>query len=274
MGFADRVRLGRTGLEVGPLAVASSYGVPAHAIEKAFHERGVNLFYWGSIRRGGMREAIRNLARGGRERIAVALQSYDRTGVLMPLTFERGLRSLGIGWADLLILGWHNRTPSPRVLDAALELKERGRVRFIAMSGHHRPLFAELARQGAGSPIDVLMVRYNAAHRGAEAEVFPHLPGEGRPGILCYTATRWGHLLKPARMPEGETPLSAADCYRFVLTHPAVDVCMSGPASAIELDQALEALDGGPMGEEELARARRIGDHVHAGSGLLGRTWG
>ena len=40
------------------------------------------------------------------------------------------------------------------------------------MAGNH----GEVARR-TDSPIDILMVRYNAAHRGAERDVFPLLPG-------------------------------------------------------------------------------------------------
>ena len=256
------VPLGRTGLLVSRLGIGASYGVPAHAVERAFHEHGVNLFYWGSFRRGGMREALRRLAPGHRERMVIALQSYDRTGRLLPRLLRRGLRALGIEQADLLILGWHNSVPARRILEPALELREQGLVRFLALSGHHRPLFAELERQGL--PIDVYMVRYNAAHRGAESDVFCHLPPRGeRAGIIAYTATRWGQLLKARAMPPGERPLSAAECYRFVLSSPDVDLCMTGPKNAGQLEQALAALEQGPLSEEELARARRIGDHVH-----------
>ena len=40
------------------------------------------------------------------------------------------------------------------------------------------------------------MARYNAAHRGAEDEVFAHLPSR-KPFVLAYTATRWWSLLTP-----------------------------------------------------------------------------
>jgi aryl-alcohol dehydrogenase-like predicted oxidoreductase len=72
-----------------------------------------------------------------------------------------------------------------------------------------------------------------------------------------------GQLLDPKRMPPGERPLSAADCYRFVLSNPRADLCMTGPASAEQMDEALRALDLGPLSEEEMARVRRIGDYVH-----------
>jgi len=44
MKFEPRI-LGRTRLRVGPLGVAASYGVPASAVERAFHH-GVNYLYW------------------------------------------------------------------------------------------------------------------------------------------------------------------------------------------------------------------------------------
>ena len=64
-------------------------------------------------------------------------------------------------------------------------------------------------------------------------------------------------------MPPGEKPLTAAECYRFALSHPAVDVCMSGAKTVEEMRQNLAVLDGGPMTGDELERVRRIGDFVH-----------
>lgn len=266
--FTEPATLGRTGLRVGRLGVGASYGVPAAPLERAFHEYGVNYFYWGSMRRHGMRDAIRSIAKTDRERLVVVLQSYDRTGTLMRPFHERGLRALGIDRADVLLLGWHNSYPSRRVIDAALALKEAGLAKFIAISGHERPLYARYAeeakRDPAASPFDILMFRYNAAHRGAESEIFPHLDDSpARPGVTCYTATRWGQLLDPRRMPTGERPMMAAECYRFVLSNPKVDLCMTGPKNSEQLNEALQALAAGPLDEEEMARIRRIGDHVH-----------
>src|SRR5438105_5048302 len=112
MDLREPVTLGRTGLKVARLGIGCSYGVGASAIEKAYHERGVNYFYWGSIRRPGMRDAIRHLVPAGREKIVVALQSYDRTGSLMRVFHERGLKALGIEYADVLIFGWFNALPA------------------------------------------------------------------------------------------------------------------------------------------------------------------
>ncbi len=258
-GFEPRL-LGRTGLRVGPLGVSGGYGAPAGAFEEAF-ERGCNYFYWGSMRREGMRRAILKLcAKGAREELVILLQSYSRSPGLMERFLIKGLKTLKIERADVLLLGWHNRTPSPRILERALSLKDRGLVRFLAVSGHNREAFPKMAATGV---FDILHVRYNAAHRGAEREVFPLLPDRDRPGVVTYTATRWGKLLKPGKMPPGEEPLSAADCYRFVLSNPAVQVCMSGPKNADQMGRALSALEAGALSPEEMERARRIGDFVH-----------
>ena len=65
-------------------------------------------------------------------------------------------------------------------------------------------------------------------------------------------------------MPRGETPLRARDCYRFALSNPDFNVCMTGPKDADEMDEALAALDEGPLSAEEETRIRRIGMLVDA----------
>ena len=114
------------------------------------------------------------------------------------------------------------------------------------------------------SPFDVFMLRYNAASRGAERDVFPHLPESPRPGIVAYTATRWGNLLDPKKMPAGEQPPAARDCYRFALSHPAVSLVLCGPANGEQMREALGALDAGPLDADEIARMQRIGDHLYS----------
>jgi predicted aldo/keto reductase-like oxidoreductase len=80
---------------------------------------------------------------------------------------------------------------------------------------------------------------------------------------VSFTATRWGQLLKAKKMPPGETPLTAPECYRFVLSHPSVDVCISGAKTVEEMRQNLTVLGSGPLTGSELERVRRIGDFVH-----------
>jgi aryl-alcohol dehydrogenase-like predicted oxidoreductase len=259
--FYETRALGRTGFPVGRLGVATSYGAPAAAFEEAF-EHGVNYFYWGSRRSRAMVDAVTAISKkGSRDDLLIVMQSYARSATLMRRWFHKGLKKLGQDRVEVLLLGWHNSLPSPRILDEAMALKEAGLIRFIGLSGHNRPLFPELARDDR---FDLFHVRYNAVHRGAESEVFDRLPEEGRPGIVTFTATRWGDLLKAKKMPPGESPPRASDCYRFALSNPAVDLCMTGPGSVEQMREALSALDRGPLDDEEMVRMRRIGDHIHA----------
>jgi aryl-alcohol dehydrogenase-like predicted oxidoreductase len=99
----------------------------------------------------------------------------------------------------------------------------------------------------------------SVAHTGAERDIFPLLPADRRPGLVSFTATSWGRLVKSGRIPASERRPKAVDCNRFVLTQPEVDVCMSGPGNAAQMDEALEALRRGPTSKEELAWMRRVG---------------
>ncbi len=258
-GFSQRVELGRTGLEVSRIGVGSSYGPSRRACLRAF-DAGVNYFFWGSTRTRGMALALRDLAPAHRHEMVVVLQAYVRSPTWLPRSIRIGLETLRLEHADVLLLGWHERAPPERLLEAAAEEQRRGRFRHLAISSHQRTLFPELWRRGR---YDIFHLRYNAAHPGAEQDVFPHLPANAGPGIVSFTNTRWGDLLNPKKMPPGEAPLTATDCYRFSLSNPAVHVAIAGPSNDQQMDEALATLESGPMDADELRRARAIGQWVH-----------
>ncbi len=140
-----------------------------------------------------------------------------------------------------------------------------GLIRSIGVTSHQRPLAAEMARSGL---LDTLMIRYNAAHRGAEREIFPVTDAIGMP-VISYTATRWGALLQPTpEDPPGFRIPRAPDWYRFVLQNPSVAVALAAPSTRAELDEDLEVLQSsGPIPIEDYARLTAHGDRVrrHAG---------
>lgn len=257
--FSQKVCLGRTGLSVSRIGVGSSYGVSAKSCREAF-DAGINYFFWGSTRTREMGIALRELGNRERESLVVAIQSYARLPSLLRRSVEKALSALQLDYADILILGWYEDPPSERILEEAARLREKGRFRFLGLTSHRRTLFTELLRDNR---IDIFQIRYNAAHRGAEAEVFSHLDPREGPGVISFTNTRWGDLLQPQMMPPDEVPMSAGDCYRFVLSHPNVHLALSGPRNGAEMREAIGILEAGPCSEQELARFRRIGDHVH-----------
>jgi aryl-alcohol dehydrogenase-like predicted oxidoreductase len=266
MDFKERIPFGRTGLMMSRVGLASGYGVPAAAIEKAFHEYGINYLYVSPmLNLGNMVQAIRNLAPSHRDELCIVLARPfvgGFGGLRLESFVERWLKKLKLEWIDLLFQDVR-KPPSQKLSDRVQRLRDSGQVRFLGISSHERPLLGKIARGAVQAPVDFFHVRYNAVHTGAEQDVFPHLPQENGPGTVVYTATCWRKLLKPKRMPAGERPLTAADCYRFVLSCPDVDVCITGPSTAAQMEDNFRALDAGPLDEAEMARVRRIGRHIY-----------
>ena len=265
----QKVQLQKSELASSALGLGSSFGLEAADIEHAY-ARGLNYFYFGSARRPGFGRGVRALVKQGhRESLVLVVQTYTRAASLMRRSLTSGLRSLGAEQADYLLLGWWNEPPPERILDAARALREQGLCKHLMISCHNRLAFERHARIPG---IDAIMVRYNASHPGAEHEVFPKL-GDASPAVIAYTATRWGDLINPALTPEGELTPRPSDCYRFALSHPTVQVCMAGPADRAQLDEALAALDRGPLTFDEDSWMRRVGkavkQHARAHSGSV-----
>jgi len=263
MDFKERAPFGRTGLMLSRIGLASGYGVPAAAIEKAFHEYGINYLYISPLLNlGNMVKAIRNLAPSHRDELCIVLARPIFKGFRLERYVERWLKKLELEWTDLLFQDV--RKPLGQELtDRVQRLEESGKVRFLGISSHKRPFLGKIASGEVRSPVDFFHLRYNAVHTGAEQDVFPHLPQEDRRGIVIFTATCWRKLLRPRLMPAGERPLTATDCYRFVLSHPDVNICVTAPSSAEQMEDNLEALDAGPLDEKEMTRVRRIGRHIY-----------
>ncbi|MBD3413497.1 MAG: hypothetical protein GF421_03580 [Candidatus Aminicenantes bacterium] len=255
----ERIQLGRTDLYAGRLGLGSSYTLSSKAFDDAF-EAGCNFFYWGAIRTPFMAKAIRRIIRREqREDIIVAIQSYIRPfGVGWSL--KRGLRRLKIDFADVFLLGLYNKYPHPRILAQAEELRQKGLFRYLGVSSHDRKL---LAQSAGDSRFDILLLRYNAAHRGAEKDIFPYLPSE-KPGIIGFTAADYMQLSRSKKIPKEEKRPSAGDCYRFVLSNPHIDMTITSPWNRRQMRENLMEANKGPMSPQELEWMRRIGDRVYS----------
>jgi aryl-alcohol dehydrogenase-like predicted oxidoreductase len=263
MDLKQRVPFGRTGLMLSRMALASGYGVPAASIEKAFHEYGINYLYISPLLNlRNIVRAVRNLAPSHRDELCIVLARPIFRSFRLESYVERWLRKLELEWIDLLFQDVR-KPPSQKLTDRLRRLKDSGKVRFLGISSHDRPFLGKIASEEVTALVDFFHIRYNAVHTGAEQDVFPYLPQEHRPGITIFTATCWRRLLKPKLMPAGERPLAAADCYRFVLSHPDVNVCVTAPSTTERMEENFKALDAGPLNEEEMARVRRIGNHIY-----------
>jgi len=148
-----------------------------------------------------------------------------------------------------------------RTLEKRLrQLREEGKVRHVGLSCHDRKFVGALADEGA---IDVAMMRYNAAHRGAEQDIFPYLERHNT-GVVSYTATRWRYLIKrPRGWPKGGRIPTAGECYRFVLSNPHVHVCLTAPSNLGQLEENIAAFEQGPLSDQDMKFMMEFGDVVH-----------
>lgn len=254
-------RLGKLATPVCRLGLSGSYWPGRRTVFRAVDE-GINYFFHYGFDLQMIR-ALREVLPGRRENFVIATGAYNYIWGHQSLrrTLEKRLRQLRTDYLDVfLFLGvMKEREMTAGVREEIEELRADPRVRAVGMSCHDRPFAGRMAASGA---LDVFMVRYNAAHRGAEREVFPCLEAH-RPGVVSYTATRWTYLLRRARGWTGRVP-TAGMCYRFALTNPHVDVCMTAPSNSRQLEENLAALRQGPLAEDELAFMREFGDYVHA----------
>jgi len=258
--------LGRTGLAVHRLGLAASYRPGERTVERALDEGMNYMFCFGLDAQ--MIRVLRRLPPSRREHVVIGTGAYNYIWWRQDLvkTLEKRLRQLRTDYIDVFhFLGvLKPKEMTPRVLDQLAMLREDPRVKAVSISCHNRKYAGELAAAGT---LDCLMIRYNAAHRGAETEVFPHLAAHDV-GLVSYTATRWRYLLRRSRHWPKERPVpTAGQAYRFVLSDPHVDVCLSAPRSEKELLENLAAARSGPLPEDEMAMMRAYGDVVHEHAG-------
>lgn len=263
--FLDRIKIGNTGLLSSRLGIGSTFDASTAVIEDAF-ERGINYLYWGTVRQPDFARAMVNLSKHHRDELILTVQSYSQDPSSIEGEVEDALKTAGIENFDFLLLGNRNSALSGEYVELFERLRDRGLLRYMSLSSHNRPFLPSLLEdyEQDRSPFELLMLRYNPVHRGAETDVFPFIQERKHPTIATYTSTRWGHLLDSDKMPPGEVPLTARDCYRYALSNPAVDMVIAGPANGDQMGEAISALEVGPLEPEERARIERIGAHIYA----------
>jgi aryl-alcohol dehydrogenase-like predicted oxidoreductase len=241
------------------LGLAGNFGLDAAAMSAAL-EAGLNYVFW-TPKMSKVTATLKDALRRDRESIVVSSgPTIGYFGGQLRRGTDKILQLLDTDYIDILQLFWLGKTSAwtEGTIDALLELKESGKVRKIGVSIHDRKRAGRLAQD---SPLDMLMVRYNAAHPGAEQDIFPHVD-PARTAVVAYTATRWRKLLKRPRGWTGPVP-TAADCYRFCLSNPSVDIVLHGPKTLLQLQENLAGIEKGPMTGEELAWMREFGAVVH-----------
>jgi aryl-alcohol dehydrogenase-like predicted oxidoreductase len=256
----------------------ASYGSTVITTDDVLHAlgRGVTFLNWQGLAEGAsggdaFTAAVATLG-AARTSVVVCAQFGARSAPDAADELRSALAVLGSDYVDVLTLyyverpgEWEEVAGPGGALGYLRDSKRDGVVRRIGVTSHQRALAARMVESGL---LDCVMVRYNAAHRGAERDVFPVTQPLGLP-VIAYTALRWGALLRPTPDdPPGFVVPRAPAWYRFALQHPAVAVTLAAPQSRAELDEDLRVLDvTGPLGDDEYVVLAAHGERVrrHAG---------
>ena len=192
-----RAPFGKIGSPVCRIGLSATYRPGRETVFKALDE-GLNYFLFFGFD-NHMTSVLRETAPARREQYVIATGAYNYIWGHQNLrrTLEKRLRQIRTDYIDVFhFLGVTRRAYfTPQVREELQAVRESGLVRAVSISTHDRKFAVELAREGV---LDAMMIRYNAAHRGAETEIFPHLP-ESNPAVVGFTATRWTRLLRPPR---------------------------------------------------------------------------
>lgn len=238
-------------------------------------EQGIRFLNWPGVADspGGadaVSEAVAALQR--RDSVVLCVQFGARSATEAASELRSILATLRTDYIDVLTCyyveegeEWRSLLAPGGALEYLQGAKKDGIVRRLGITSHQRPLLAEVAQSGM---LDVLMLRYNAAHRGAEEQVFPTTDALSLP-VIAYTALRWGALLEPTPSdPPGFLVPRAPAWYRFVLQSPCVSVALAAPHNRVELKEDLEVLRHGPLSSDEYQQLAEHGRRVrrHAGT--------
>lgn len=233
-------------------------------------DRGVNFLNWCGVA-DGLSEAVANLGRR-RSEVMVCVQFEARTAADARTELESILRQLRTDYVDILTFyyveaaaEWQEICAPGGALEFCRAARAEGRVRLLGLTSHQRRLAATIARTGL---LDMLMIRYNAAHRGAEQDVFPTTDALAMP-VVVYTCLRWGALLRPTPDdPPGFALPQAAAWYRFALQSPSVVVALAAPHDRNELEEDLAVLEtAAPLSPAEYETLAAHGQRVRAHAG-------
>ena len=252
-----------SGRPLSPLALAAHPQTPGACVDVAL-DAGINAFFVYDLEAEPLLGALATALPDGRPDVALitGTEARDPAGLRQDLDALRA--RLGVDVLDAFLLLYVTPTEDldvvDRLLDELARAKEAGDIRAAGASAHDR---ARARRLAEDPRVDVLMHRYNMAHRGAEDAVWPAAQAAGTPGI-AFTCTRWGTLLSGPPGWDGPVP-TAADCYRFALAHPAVRLALTAPHTLDELRANLGVLEEAVPTPEELERWRAFGDLVHGG---------
>lgn len=243
------------------LGLAGSRDMDTSCAAVAF-EAGVNYFFFYDLSHENLLTGLKPLTATHREQVLIATGSEERDKGRLRQYLEQVRQYLDVDVVDVFFVEYV--TPSEdiaqiwAVLDELWAWKERGLIRYVGATTHNRAIALELIKSDRP---EVLMHRYNMAHRKAQEQVFPMAQRAGIP-VVAFTCTRWGKLLQGHPDWHGEIP-TAADCYRYALHQKAVHLALTAPETQAQLEENLSVLHAPSLAPETALRWQEYGALVY-----------
>lgn len=291
--------LGATGYQVGIFSLGGqsaieqpdNFDVAVPLIERAL-DLGVN-YVDTSARYGGTEnrwseQYFGRVMKHRRSEVFLATKSHDRTRDGSLKLLERSLELLQTDHIDLWQMHALSRMEQVEqafapggAIEAFVEARDQGIVRFLGISGHADPevLIAAIER----FPFDTILLALNAAdpyHLSFKADLLP-LAVEREMGIIGMKIPARGLLLKSWKTPKDPSSrysesvpgtLDMREAMRYVLSLP-VSTVIVGCDSIAQLEENIEiARSFTPLNETQLAQLEERAEPVHRQS-LFFRRW-
>ena len=291
--------LGATGYQVGIFSLGGqsaieqpdNFDVAVPLIERAL-DLGVN-YVDTSARYGGTEnrwseQYFGRVMKDRRSEVFLATKSHDRTRDGSLKLLERSLELLETDHIDLWQMHALSRMEQVEqafapggAIEAFVEARDQGIVRFLGISGHADPevLIAAIER----FPFDTILLALNAAdphHLSFKEKLLP-LVVEREMGIIGMKIPARGLLLKSWKTPEDPSSryaesvpgtLDMREAMRYVLSLP-VSTVIVGCDSIAQLEENIEiARSFTPLNETQLAQLEERAEPVHRQS-LFFRRW-
>ncbi|MBN3870132.1 aldo/keto reductase [Nostoc sp. JL33] len=245
---------------------ASILGLAGQSIDAATvllaFEAGINYFFFYNLESENFLSGLKSLLLTKREQVLVATGSENRDMQSLRNYLDSVRHCLNVEMVDVFFIEYvspaDDITQVQVLLDELRSWKNSGVVRYVGVTTHNRAIALEMIER---HQCDVLMHRYNMAHRKAEEDVLPGAQKAGIP-VVAFTCTRWGTLLKGDHNWHGKLP-TAADCYRYALNHPGVRLALTAPKTRQQLEENLAVLHAPQIEAQKIAKWHSYGNLIY-----------
>jgi len=249
-----RRMLGKTGVQVpilgfgtAPAGIRRSLSIGAGLYNEAI-DLGVNYFDTAPTHTGyGRAQAqLGQVVRKRRKEIFLVTKCHEAGGEAALRLLDRNLKELKTDYADLVYvhslgdLDLDVAMGKNGILPALLKAKKEGRIRFVGLSGHHRP--HKFLKVLAEFDIDVMMCAVNFADRytyGFEEKIWP-TAARKKVGLVAMKVFG-GMNYKDPGMTNSIMPAEhLQSAFRYALSLPNVSLAVIGMATREELHRNVE----------------------------------